>query len=148
MFELVVAIAFIGYIGYYFQGPAATIVIITAWFAKLRDRKKSSSSPGSLRKAILWGALAFTTVAVLLDWAVLYAEYLQHYGQPDSFSTEELLDTLEPIPKIVSVISAFAIALALIGQGKGRWRTLITAILLIIGSLALMFLRSCRSMSF
>lgn len=144
---LFIACLVIAYAGYCFQGPAATLVVIIIWVAKVLDRGRPDTSLGLLRRISLWIALGFTTLAMLVDW-VLFVEDVCKYGQSGPDSTANALLTSDAIPTIVLTLSGVAIPLTLVGKGKGRWRTLFTSVLLLVGSFVVSFLRSCRHVSF
>lgn len=143
---LMIACGLIAYAGYYFQGPAATLVVLSTWVSKYLDRGQPDTSLGLLRRMSLWMALGITTLAMLLDW-ILYVEDVWKPGQSESESAARAYDSPDLLPNTVATLCAFGIALTLVGKGKGWWRTLGTAVLLLGGSFAISFLRSCHGIS-
>jgi hypothetical protein len=139
----------LGFLACYFQGPAVTAVVIAIWVFKIRKSKPRDLislvsegiskefllPPKPLREKLLWSGLEFISLAVILDWYVIFAVYSKGWSVGTA---------TESITLIAAVVSATAALLAVIGYGRCRVSTLMSAFVLLIASSYMLVLERCH----
>jgi hypothetical protein len=130
-----------------FQGPAATVAILILWItiAKTRGPGVESSDIAPWRQAFLLSALIAITMATILDWISIVADYQERYPAAISPAT---YDATETVTKIFSALCGVAVILSIIGRGKGKAGTVITSVLLLIASMEMVLIEGCRGISY
>lgn len=147
---LVDLLVLLAYLPFFFQGPVVTVVIFLLWRCRVQRRNLSepvvqSSGIARWREGSLYVGLILTTVATALDWISIVADYLERYPAATDPSTVE---STEAVTKAVAGLCVIAVLLSIIGRGRCKAGTVITAALLLIASLQLMIMEGCRHMSF
>jgi hypothetical protein len=135
--------------GPFFQGPAATVVIFILWRGRAQSRSSGkvadqSSSFARWREGFLFSGLVLVTVAAALDWISIVADYLERYP---AATDPDIIDATETVTKAVSFLCGIAAIMSIVGRGRVRVGTFVTAALLLIASLEMMLLESCRHIS-
>ncbi|HWG16526.1 MAG TPA: hypothetical protein VN678_01600 [Acidobacteriaceae bacterium] len=126
-----------------FQGPAATAAVVILWITVARGVRPQDV--GFWKQGALLSGLFVITLATLLDWISIVADYRERYPAAVDPAT---YDMTENVTKAVSILCGLAIILAAVGRGKGKARTVFTSILLLVASLEMGIMEGCRGISF
>ena len=127
-----------------FQGPAATAAVFLIWRSRARSRSLGapavqSSGFARWRERILTSGLVLVTVATALDWISILADYLET-GATDP----DIVEAGRTVTNTVVSLCGIAFILSVVGRGKGKAGTVITAALLFMASFEMMVLEGCR----
>ncbi len=143
------------YVALYFQGPGATAAIIAAWVLNARERAAGNAAQSDEEdlnasryrswQTIYIVGLILTSVAVLLDWISIVADYLQRYP---AATDPSVVHTTETITKTIPFVSGLAFIVTAFGRGRGKGLTLATSFMLMIASAVMIVLEACRHTSF
>lgn len=127
-----------------FQGPVATIVVFLIWRSRVKggglgEPAIQSSGFALWRGRILTSGLVLVTVATALDWISIVADYLET-GATDP----DIVDAIEQVTYTVVGLCGLAFLLSIVGRGKGKAGTVVTSVLLFLGSFEMMVMEGCR----